>query len=64
MCTFVDPSKGFEAAAVRVWVLAIPISRNVEGRDSVRVNIDDSDCSLGVIWSSSSRMRMLIKTGQ
>lgn len=60
--TLVVSRNGFEADAVRVWVLAIPISRNVEGKDSVSVNIEDSECSLGVIWSSSSRMRILLKT--
>jgi hypothetical protein len=46
---------------VRVWVLAIPMSRRTEGIASVRVNIEVRDWALGVMWSSSSRMRMLGK---
>jgi len=47
--------------------LAMPMSRRTAGTASVRVKIDVRDWVPGVMWSSSSRMRMLkevtIRTG-
>ena len=57
--TFVDDRKPFDDEDVSVCVFAMPMRRRVGRKESVSVKIDDSDCSLGAIWSSSSRMRIL-----
>jgi hypothetical protein len=68
VCTLDDGRKAFDGDEdVRVCALAIPMSHRTAGTASVRVRIDIRNWVLGVMWSSSSRMRMLkeatIRTG-
>ena len=68
VCTLDDGRKAFDDDEdVRVCVLAMPMSRRTAGTASVRVKIDVRDWAPGVMWSSSSRMRILkeatVRTG-